>query len=604
MNTIFLESVTRRPSEGAKETLTFKAGVNTIVGPKDAGKTKWLETIDFLLGDPKPAPEALGSDIAQRYREATAELRIGSAEFTIRRDWHRSGEVGKIFVNGDALIPSDFSEWILTALGLPRVRFCSGNPTIARNWKDLSWRMLLRHIYLQERFYNAIAEQQPPAEQHASILQFLNLAQVNFDPRFEEQASRDRENIRSELITELHARLASEMFEEVFALDARSTVDESAEKAKLQQELDGLNKRRQEIMQGLTIPRANTLVKDQILLKLDQQIQKAEQDLQAYEKALNEFQADLALLGDETARLQRMSQAGNLFNSLRLTRCPACDQQLSTKRKTNPAHCFLCQQTQPAVGSAPKLASRLSFEETQIQKEYVEARELVSAQEILVKNQRLQLENLLLNRKLAIDTNTREQAIRQAAVPAELTQIDEAIGKAKFRIEEISRIAAFAGKVDAVAFRKPEEVTDNLPESDRDQIDFETPSTRFAANIREYLNSIGGHKGDISVRLDDRRFEVRISGQRWDTQVGATTRAFVIFGYHYALMSLPNFPRWLMLDFPVQLANRESIADKENYILKPFVGLCEADPSIQIIAAGRSFLNLEGARRIELKRKV
>ncbi len=42
---------TRRRRNGGGESLTFKPGVNVIVGEPNTGKTRWLETIDFLLGD-------------------------------------------------------------------------------------------------------------------------------------------------------------------------------------------------------------------------------------------------------------------------------------------------------------------------------------------------------------------------------------------------------------------------------------------------------------------------------------------------------------------------------------------------------------------------
>ena len=42
---------------------------------------------------------------------------------------------------------------------------------------QLSFRMLLRHVYRQQRFWSGIADQQPDGEQHACLLQFLGLAE-------------------------------------------------------------------------------------------------------------------------------------------------------------------------------------------------------------------------------------------------------------------------------------------------------------------------------------------------------------------------------------------------------------------------------------------
>ena len=41
----------RRLSGGDVESLTFEPGVNLLVGRPNTGKTKWLQTLDFLLGD-------------------------------------------------------------------------------------------------------------------------------------------------------------------------------------------------------------------------------------------------------------------------------------------------------------------------------------------------------------------------------------------------------------------------------------------------------------------------------------------------------------------------------------------------------------------------
>ena len=46
----------RRLSTGNVESLTLEPGVNLLVGPPNTGKTKWLQTLDFLLGDPGENP--------------------------------------------------------------------------------------------------------------------------------------------------------------------------------------------------------------------------------------------------------------------------------------------------------------------------------------------------------------------------------------------------------------------------------------------------------------------------------------------------------------------------------------------------------------------
>ena len=53
-----------------------------------------------------------------------------------------------------------------------------------QTWPELSFRMLLRHIYRQQRFWGGLADQQPDGEQHACLLQFLGLAERTYSESY------------------------------------------------------------------------------------------------------------------------------------------------------------------------------------------------------------------------------------------------------------------------------------------------------------------------------------------------------------------------------------------------------------------------------------
>lgn len=115
--------------------------------------------------------------------------------------------------------------------------------------------------------------------------------------------------------------------------------------------------------------------------------------------------------------------------------------------------------------------------------------------------------------------------------------------------------------------------------------------------------------GAVRFHFREKDFSVKVKGRRWDTQIGAASKAIMLFAYHYALLSLvredyANYPGIVIVDFPLQLADGTSISDKENYLVEPFIALCESigKSFAQFIAAGRSFENLTGAKRIELVR--
>src|SRR5450631_1660238 len=171
--------VERRLSTGSVEELVFGAGVNLMVGPPNTGKTKWLQTLDFLLGEPgeNPFEGAEESGLAEKYEAAAVELALGGELIRLERKWREPGAKTKIFVNDDAMSIRDFQRWLMERLGIPLLNFPKGNPLSGQTWPELSFRMLLRHIYRQQRFWGDLADKQPEAEQHACLLQFLGLAE-------------------------------------------------------------------------------------------------------------------------------------------------------------------------------------------------------------------------------------------------------------------------------------------------------------------------------------------------------------------------------------------------------------------------------------------
>ena len=139
---LLLHSVSRtRGSEIEK--LTFEPGVNLLVGPRNSGKTKWLQTIDFLFGDDIDANERTTDDIFAKYDSAAMSLSIGAEQFTIERLWKRAGMMSKVLVNEDALLVKDFREFLMEKLDIPIIRYPQGNPLGTRTWPELGWRSLL-----------------------------------------------------------------------------------------------------------------------------------------------------------------------------------------------------------------------------------------------------------------------------------------------------------------------------------------------------------------------------------------------------------------------------------------------------------------------------
>jgi DNA repair ATPase RecN len=173
----------RRLTTGNTEVLEFYPGVNVLIGRPNTGKTKWLETLDYLLGDMGSNPfEGLGKEsLTDKYDAASVELFIGDERLYVERRWREQSAKHRIFVNEAGFSAPDFQRLLLEKLHIPVVHFPKGNPMSGQTWPELSFRTLLRHMYRRQRFWGDIADLQPEADQHATLLQFLGLAERIFN---------------------------------------------------------------------------------------------------------------------------------------------------------------------------------------------------------------------------------------------------------------------------------------------------------------------------------------------------------------------------------------------------------------------------------------
>ena len=135
---------------------------------------------------------------------------------------------------------------------------------------------------------------------------------------------------------------------------------------------------------------------------------------------------------------------------------------------------------------------------------------------------------------------------------------------------------------------------------------------RLADGMNTYLNKLNKANknawlvGDVSVQLQDRSLNIRVGKAHWQTKLGGTLTLYFLLAYHYALLDLMRFPQshfpgLLLIDFPAELEGT-SVADKENFVVEPFIELLSQKnmQQCQMIAAGSGFVGLQGAQRIKL----
>lgn len=620
--TITVKSVRRETASGDFDTLDLKPGVNVIVGVTHTGKSGWLKTISYLLGDNDIAEHAIGEQLAKKFDTATIQLTVGTEEITLQRRWKEQGAKHKIFANTEGMLSADFGEYIHQKLGIPIVHFPKGNPYSGAAWRILSWRMLFRHIYREERFWSDLADKQPEQEKHACILQFLGVADKMYPKEFGEEVSQ-RQNL-----LKLQAR--KEQFESVLQQAAKDLIPDPAINTaptldaidhgieRLRADIEQLRQRRQAVLENVIAASQNpqqqpvdtALAERRVHLSI--QREQAQGDFERSEGRFRELKSYCNSVTEELYRLNRAETANDLFAALRVTQCPVCDRKITPSQSPN---CYLCQHpfTAQADEEHAGAKKRLLFEIEQLQGEEVELKELLERlsreqDEIKYRLRRLdeelvEVETLLMPMRTAF----------VALIPPEVTVIDTQIGQTEEKIAQLLRLRQIVLQRDQLSdeidqLRAKVEGLSGKVDAEAGNVPFERLSDELSDGINEYLNilnqSDSSHWQHGAIRFNLRESSLKIGvGKEPLSTFGATSIGFVLLGYHYALLKLSgrngyNYPGIALVDFPITFADQ--IANHENYLIEPFVKLFQSNPTFQLIVGGRSFESLEGVHRVEL----
>ncbi|MGQ0682745.1 hypothetical protein [Bradyrhizobium sp.] len=611
---------------GAPEQLTFEQGVNVIVGRPNTGKTRWLQTLDFLLGDngANPFETDIDEHLATKYGGASAIMVVNGEKLHVERKWDEQGSKSKVFVNEASMGAQEFQRLLLEKLSIPLIHFPKGSPYSGQTWPELSFRMLLRHVFRQQRFWNDLADKQPEGEQHACILQFLGLAEKVFSDEYGELIRMKRE------VTKLQARreqyeatlqqLAGDVLTEVDikgaitmarVIDAQRRLDESA------------NELRQKRAEILTSIQANSLPaggrgrseelgeKRAALIVGMEELRKRAASLS---ERLVEVQTYRDTLQGEIERLNRVSDAGELLSDLRVTHCPACDQSVAN-RAARPHSCFLCSQELPDEPTLQELGSvRLKFEVDRLGAELEEADQLLTI---------LQRDSQRIKSQLSESTETlkmieNELAPLRAAVSAivseQVSATDMELGELNERQRQLGRLRG-AVELGLNLGQEISELEKRIRPLD-DQVsalinatDFDDGSRLLVEGMNEYLAAINRLKpgiwphNDVSLDISADSFRFKVGKRKWQAALGGTDSLYFLMSYHYGLLTLsrlPNchYPGLAIIDMPAEFAG-ELIEDKENFIVQPFIDLLEREEfsEMQVMITGASFASLAGAAR-------
>jgi len=383
--TLIVNEVARHPAVDAHDKLEFSTGVNTIVGRPNTGKTKWLQTLDLLLGSDKDPLEILDDELGDKYESASALLTINGEQCKVERRWRQYGLKTKVILNEEAMGLAEFGNRLLEKLSIPVIKYPQGNPYSTRTWPSLGWRSLFRHLYRRQHFWSDLADKQPDSEQHACLLQFLGLAENVFSEDFADLADKVKTLSRLQAEKDAFVRLlhevAIEIIEEKDLTVALTAESIRAASTRIQAELDRVVQSRRELLRALkeeTLPDSKGRERfehaSEQLLTLQSMrgdlLRKARQT----EKRISEIQQYRESVEQELGRLERALAAGTVLADLKVTHCPACDRTLS--KAQNDKSCHVC--GRPVEMGRADAQRRINFEKEQLESERSEADSLLS----------------------------------------------------------------------------------------------------------------------------------------------------------------------------------------------------------------------------------
>lgn len=620
---LMIKSLQRYPAVNLEDELIFKQGVNVIVGEPNTGKTAWIKMLDYLMGDESKPEDALG-DLSEKYDSISAVFSIENDDFTVERRWKEKGSKTKVFINDNPILLSEFSSFLLEKLNIPILHFPQGNPYSERSWPEISWRVMLRHVYRQERFWSDIADKQPESEQHACLMQFMGIAEFIFPQQLGNIVQKRKELFKLTARKEQFQEILSEFSKEVIADEtiAVAPTDESINTriTSLNMNIEELLQKRNQILNKIVTakvdehtPPIDMKLGDERLTLLAE-IEETKDILIAAQGRLAELEYHYNNVQHEIERLERTKSASQLLANLKVTHCPVCDQEIDNTLIIENNKCYLCNRFY--VSTDNNFEDRIDFESEQLKQEKDEVGSLIQD----IKNEMEQLKIKIYryeNQVSRIESLLQPFRVASASyIPPDLSVIDANRGSLEEKVQQLERlkkVLLLRGKISDDINNLDHEITrlqielDNLSED----INYEEANNTLGDNMNSYLNAL--NSGDpkrwpedpIYVKLKERGFDIKVGNSNWSSKLGATLKCYLLMAYHYGLLSLSgkdkyHYPGLSIIDLPPSLADGSVIIDKENYIVEPFIALLNSLSSCQLIVAGRSFDKLVGAHKIEL----
>lgn len=554
--------------DGTIEETQFDPTLTLLVGPSNSSKTTTLRMIDYCLGNDDPREKALWPTVATSYVGLELSFEMTHGTHTLRRALDESfGRVGKIEVDQEELVPSDFQSWLMKALDWPETVIPKGrNPLLAFETQRLTFRALLRHMYRREGSWLDFASGEEEYLRRAVLSFFLGSA-ASTEQLGEYrvgEATRRRDAAAEKLrdVTESGRQFLSELSDSLSLDDLRpETLDEAEaavrsrvaeyaeQRARLQTQLEstpgfdaGLSIRYQTATDALQGARAR---ESELAATVDAYVG-AEHDLEA-----------------QTLRLERARESVEVFSEIPVAVCPACGSAVQTPvNLVDSSECYVCHhEVKPDARER-----RIDLEKLALGRERAELREVadrtrgeLGEAEAL----RLALESDLIALRAEMD---RRRANLIAPHVTELESLSRLEGAGEQQLATLGAARNFlrrqqgaaAALESAVAEVEQAEVA--LSGVSRERLAAHKRCSKVAERMTGFLRHLKSSTwtfGDITLAEEGLSFYV--GREPWQYALGSEAKTLFFLAYHSGLMRLArdfpgeaHSPPFTLLDNPLQ----------------------------------------------------
>ena len=619
---LYIQELNRITFDGELETLNFENGINLLYGDPNTGKTFWLQLLDYLFGDRGTPEDAFSDDdsLLQKYTAVSAIIIINKTSYYIERNWNERGKRTKIKINDEYLSPEEFSNRILHHLNIDSLHIPKGNPYV-NTWPQLSFRMMLRHIYRQERFWSDISDKQPKYERDAVLAQFLGYASKIYSNEENDIVEKNKKLIKleaqKEQFNETLDSITREMTSKLEGFNTqfitKNIIIEIIESLQLEIEknLQAREKlvkhyRQKENEKKIDFEKENQIAEKRLnLFELKEDLLKQKNNLL---NRISEFTKLSFTINSEISKLSR-SQVSSIISSFPISHCPSCNQTIKTKRRTD--ECFVCHQH---IEMPKNQFDMVNFEKQNLIAEEKELLELIEISKNEMNEYEGQIQSLTEQLSLLSDQIKPLRNTSSIFTSPELTEIDSNRGRIEERVINFKRLInnldirdGLIGEIDKLVAEIS--TIDKDLEIKKEVVDYDTISTFLEDEMMHYLNKISKDHIDrwngkrISISLSENSVFFYVGKKKW-TSLSATYKAYFLLAYHYGLLSLSNkkgfnYPGLLILDFPFSF--EDTNITEYGHLIEPFKALCDRENNdLQVIVTGRRFSSTDEANHIEL----